>query len=54
MNEELKKQDTPITAPVEHEVIAVESEELSDGELEVVAGGNGPHPGPPPVETGGW
>ena len=41
MNEELKKQDTPITAPVEQKVVAVEPEELSEEDLEVVAGGNG-------------
>jgi hypothetical protein len=54
MNEAKNKKETAMSQAVEHEVIAVESEELSDGELEVVAGGNGPHPGPPPVETGGW
>jgi len=53
MNEAINKEKNPITEAVVQEVIAVESEELSDNELEVVAGGNGgPVPGPPPVETG--
>jgi hypothetical protein len=41
MNEEKLKQETPITAAVEQEVIDVEPEELSEDDLEVVAGGNG-------------
>jgi hypothetical protein len=41
MSEEQSGQETPITAAVEQEVIAVEPEELSEDDLEVVAGGNG-------------
>jgi hypothetical protein len=41
MSEEKSKQETPITAAVEQEVIAVESEELSEDDLENVAGGKG-------------
>jgi len=41
MSKEQSKQEIPITEAVEQEVIAVELEELSEDDLEVVAGGNG-------------
>lgn len=40
MNEELNKKETPIAEAVEQEVIPAKKEELSDTDLENVAGGS--------------
>ena len=57
MTEELSKQETPNTETVEQQAIAVEPEELSDVDLNEVAGGWGsprnPPPPPPPPPGGG-
>jgi hypothetical protein len=41
MSEEKSKQETPITEAVKQEVIPATAEEVSDADLEGVAGGTG-------------